>query len=286
MHTDRRFLEKSRLDRSQIGSFSGLGCLTCINKQEAKVAKICLLCSTAILAVKAFSGRRKECILWVLMALLVCVAAGVFVREPKKVLDYGRIHAYLPDTNVSVSAPTAAAQTARIISNFDAANTRAKTLQAVQISSEMQMRGFYMAILVLIAGLLFKNNKDGNARGMFILVLVVLTMYAIDIHSKDEGERRAAWDNAIMNSGTDLVNLPPNNTRRYKINYDSLGVKNSKYYDNWPRWERELEAALTPDIEQIALYIVPLILVIGYRIISKGNHNLQRGDSTQDPKVR
>ena len=128
---------------------------------------------------------------------------------------------------------------------------------------KMQIRLFYVAILSVLVSFLLNKKSISKASPIFILIIVILTMYGFEIHNHDTDKRSLAAKFVKVKAYEFLLNEYPTKVK-YDLDLDTLNsamINPTKH-----SLIRKIESAFTLDMERIIFYLVPFLLILYYDI--------------------
>jgi len=126
---------------------------------------------------------------------------------------------------------------------------------------EMQVRLFYLAILVGVISFLFKDDTKYKMVPKWMFLILIPCMYLFDVHLEDSLDRQIVSSHVTSNTIHLLANSRNTSTAIYGFSYKRLRDAQDDAAKSPDRWYRKFRRALHPDLIQIIFYFVPLFLV-------------------------
>jgi hypothetical protein len=125
----------------------------------------------------------------------------------------------------------------------------------------MQIRLFYEAMLAGLASIFLTRSKDSKLSIGVILLFFIMLMYALEIHRDDLAKRAISAFYIKGGELNKLVNSGPSDNTWYHFVPDSLQQQMNAASKSENRTRRKFLAACQPNLEQIAFYLVPWVLL-------------------------
>lgn len=126
------------------------------------------------------------------------------------------------------------------------------------------MRGFYLAILAGIIGFIlrFKFNHETHSKQNILFILsaaIVLIFFGLEVYEDDLFIRYNMAFHAYSLSVVQLSDLPNVANTWQLYDYDFVSQEMKFASKDGVRWFRMLRRTCQPGVDQIVLYLLPLI---------------------------
>jgi hypothetical protein len=121
----------------------------------------------------------------------------------------------------------------------------------------MQTRLFYAAILAALFTVAILSEKK-SFKIWLIIFITCVSMYGIDTHLRDLGIRLHHYAKIVDNTRDVILNILPNDTTYYNLNYDVFETIDNEYAKYPDLYMRKINLAIKPDLLQSIYYFLPM----------------------------
>jgi hypothetical protein len=159
--------------------------------------------------------------------------------------------------SVKLSSAMAISHNSALISIITEREATDRQLLTASFDGLRQTRSIYIVILAALSSLAFGGNSKNTV--MVIILVVILSMYFLDVHAEDLLTRQKEGMRISTNALIKMTNLCLSDTTRYLLTYEKMDAQFEDAKSG--SLLRKLYIAFHPDLERIIFYILPLLLV-------------------------
>jgi hypothetical protein len=218
-----------------------------------------------------------------LVAIIVYVALASQICPFSEPIDIQNTTVLRPDSSVQTSKSDIASHNA-IVRDMLIQWMAMDNAQAVaRESSRTQMRGFYLAILAGLLAFLLRSvelprtsgtvlepsgsKMDQSSRRFVVYVIasIIFVVYMLEVHQDDLHRRYHATHYIYSAAVMQLTDSAPVAGTWQSFDYSKVKEQMNQASRFFTRWSRILLSATRPGADQIALYFLPLIVLIVLR---------------------
>lgn len=132
---------------------------------------------------------------------------------------------------------------------------------ATRESSLMQMRGFYAIIVAALISVVLVRDKQVSRTAALILMSIIVIMYTLEVHQIDLNKRYNQKVSVYSRDVLTLAETPDQNKTWFKVDDTSLESQMTQAGFWMARWPRVILTALRPEVDQLALYVFPFLVL-------------------------
>ena len=128
-------------------------------------------------------------------------------------------------------------------------------------NARIQSRLFYSVIIAAILTIMFTVTREHRSSVAVIALLVIGSMYLLEISLSDQFIRQIAKGGVITSAEEKFLNMPPKDSTWYTLDNVSLDSAATSASQRQDRRVRKLQLALQPNLEQLIYYALPFVLI-------------------------